>query len=1047
MIILINTFLTCNEPIYNPKSSNNRLTIWVTKRMKRIKEVITYTFTSVETYVLNNWKTKHRKPRARKLFKNRMVSYGHSALAMNANIGIRTNTLRFDTDSVKVGIDNRCSACISHVPQDFIGPLKDSNRTIKGFGRSRTTGIKVGTLLWRWNDDEGKEHAFHIPESYYVPDGKVRLLSPQHWAKHQQKSYRKEKRYHGTLSQTTCEEVTLMWNDRKARLTVPLAKENNVATFYLAPGFTNYYAFCAQAGLDDEKDQNDPLTCHQVDHEAIEENEDSEIALREGTPWESNPKITQFHDDTWKDKKTLPALQEPEGGQLSNSAAFLRLHQRLGHMSFAKMKLMARKGIIKTEFKNTPIPVCAACTYAKMIRKPWRNKPSTSYEREVTSNPGDVVSVDQLVSPTPGLIAQMTGRLTTQRYKYVTVYVDQHSKLGYIYIQKTATAEETVQGKKAFERYMLSLGITVKRYQADNGIFRAHKWMDACKESKQSISFVGVNAHHQNGQAERRIRELQDAARTMLIHASKKWPDGVTANLWPYALRMASDTFNNAPDLSHKEGRTPLQIASKSDVSINTKHRHTFGSPVYVLDNDLQQQKPHGKWKDRAQVGIYLGPSPHHNRNVALVLNRKTGLVSPQFHVKHDDYFETINDIPNINEWKIKAGFIIQREVKQKEQLLSKTRKELHESVQTRYPHKRGSDAIIDNKHDTSSMKRGKTNNHNPTSHDSTSKAPNDSHQKDDSMTENLRSDVSRGLRRSPRLNPSLGEGQKLLSLQATISSVACNKNEIEGEILREGYPIDQVNDDLIAYKASTDPDIMYMHEAMRQPDRDKFVSAMQKEINDQMKNKNFSIVKRSEVPSDKSILPAVWQMRRKRDIKSRTIKKYKARLNIDGSRMQKGLHYDQTYAPVVSWTSIRLLLALVAMKGWHTQQIDYVLAFPQAPVEKEIYMKIPKGFEVDSDDPNEYVLKLHRNVYGQKQAGRVWNKYLEHKLIHEVGFTKSKVDECVFYKGNTMYILYTDDSIIAGPDKIEIEQIIADIEKSKLNITREGDIEDFLGI
>ncbi len=231
------------------------------------------------------------------------------------------------------------------------------------------------------------------------------------------------------------------------------------------------------------------------------------------------------------------------------------------------------------------------------------------------------------------------------------------------------------------------------------------------------------------------------------------------------------------------------------------------------------------------------------------------------------------------------------------------------------------------------------------------------------------------------------------------------------------------------------------MHEAMRQPDRDEFVKAMQKEIKDQMDNKKISIVKKSEVPSDKTILPAVWQMRRKRDIKSRSIKKYKARLNIDGSRMQKGLHYDQTYAPVVSWTSIRLLLALVALKGWHTQQIDYGLAFPQAPVEKEIYMQSPKGFEVDSDNPNEYVLKLHRNVYGQKQAGRVWNKYLEHKLIKEVGFTKSKIDECVFYKGKTIYILYTDDSIIAGPDKNEIEQIITNIEKSSLNITREGDI------
>ena len=112
----------------------------------------------------------------------------------------------------------------------------------------------------------------------------------------------------------------------------------------------------------------------------------------------------------------------------------------------------------------------------------------------------------------------------------------------------------------------------------------------------------------------------------------------------------------------------------------------------------------------------------------------------------------------------------------------------------------------------------------------------------------------------------------------------------------------------------------MYMHEAMRQPDRKEFVKAMQKEVEDQMRNKNFSIVHIDDVPRDKVILPAVWQMKRKRGIKSRKVKKYKARLNIDGSRMVKGIHYDQTYVPIASWNSIRILLTLVATFGWYTQ-------------------------------------------------------------------------------------------------------------------------------
>jgi hypothetical protein len=80
-----------------------------------------------------------------------------------------------------------------------------------------------------------------------------------------------------------------------------------------------------------------------------------------------------------------------------------------------------------------------------------------------------------MVSPTPGLIAQMTGFLTTKRYKYATVYVDQFSRLGYVYLQKEATAEETLQGKEAFERYANDRGVHVQAYLADNGIFTANK--------------------------------------------------------------------------------------------------------------------------------------------------------------------------------------------------------------------------------------------------------------------------------------------------------------------------------------------------------------------------------------------------------------------------------------------------------------------------------------------------------------------------------------------------------------------------------------------
>jgi hypothetical protein len=94
--------------------------------------------------------------------------------------------------------------------------------------------------------------------------------------------------------------------------------------------------------------------------------------------------------------------------------------------------------------------------------------------------PGECVSVDQLVSPTPGLIAQMSGFLTMQRYKYARVYVDQASRLSFVWLKKSATADETLEGKTAFKQYAKDRGISIQAYHADNSTFCAHKWVMAC---------------------------------------------------------------------------------------------------------------------------------------------------------------------------------------------------------------------------------------------------------------------------------------------------------------------------------------------------------------------------------------------------------------------------------------------------------------------------------------------------------------------------------------------------------------------------------------
>ena len=360
--------------------------------------------------------------------------------------------------------------------------------------------------------------------------------------------------------------------------------------------------------------------------------------------WQDNSEI-----DVCDGKKISRATNVTNIRSISNKETdaiinqeFLAIHHQYGHISFKRLIDMAKVGIIPSKFAKCRVPRYLACMYAKAIKRKWRDKPRKDYVPPVTKRSGQCVLVDQLVSHTPGLVAQISGILTTKRYKYVTVFVDEYSKIGYTYLQTGATADETILAKRAFEAFSRNHGVTIESYNADNGIFRSNKWVQACRQDNQPLSFAGVNAHHQNGLAERRIRSLQDMTRAMLIHASTLWPKNVDTFLWPYAMRMACDAMNETPLPSHPSKWTPTQIFSATATQHNRKHFHPFGCPVHVLDSALQAGKPHHKWSKRSRVGIYLGRSPLHARNVALVLDRQKGFVSPQFHVQFDPQFDTV---------------------------------------------------------------------------------------------------------------------------------------------------------------------------------------------------------------------------------------------------------------------------------------------------------------------------------------------------------------------------------------------------------------------
>ncbi len=176
-----------------------------------------------------------------------------------------------------------------------------------------------------------------------------------------------------------------------------------------------------------------------------------------------------------------------------------------------------------------------------------------------------------------------------------------------------------------------------------------------------------------------------------------------------------------------------------------------------------------------------------------------------------------------------------------------------------------------------------------------------------------------------------------------------------------------------IVFHAEMMGDIMYYHQALQQPDAKQFANAVVKEVNGHVDNKHRELVKQEEVPEDVQVVPSVWSMRCKRNLTTNKITKHKARLNLHGGKQVFGMNYFETNAPVVTWFAIRLGIIMGIIFDWALCQVEFVMAYPQAPVETDIYMELSQGIQTRTGNSKDPVLKLLKNMYGQKQTGRVW--------------------------------------------------------------------------
>ncbi|KAJ4740894.1 Transposon Ty1-H Gag-Pol polyprotein [Rhynchospora pubera] len=195
---------------------------------------------------------------------------------------------------------------------------------------------------------------------------------------------------------------------------------------------------------------------------------------------------------------------------------------------------------------------------------------------------------------------------------------------------------------------------------------------------------------------------------------------------------------------------------------------------------------------------------------------------------------------------------------------------------------------------------------------------------------------------------------------------------------------------------------------------------AMQDELDSIHNNNTWSLVDR---PTDQKVIGLKWIYKVKKDSDGKVIK-HKARLVAKGYVQKQGIDFDEVFAPVARIETVRLLIALAAHNGWKLHHMDVKSAFLNGELEEEVYVSQPPGFEKKGSEHK--VLKLHKALYGLRQAPRAWNSKLD-KTLMAIGFKRSPVEYAVYKKHckqSFVFVgVYVDDLIITGTCEGEISK------------------------
>ncbi|RVW63782.1 Retrovirus-related Pol polyprotein from transposon TNT 1-94 [Vitis vinifera] len=218
---------------------------------------------------------------------------------------------------------------------------------------------------------------------------------------------------------------------------------------------------------------------------------------------------------------------------------------------------------------------------------------------------------------------------------------------------------------------------------------------------------------------------------------------------------------------------------------------------------------------------------------------------------------------------------------------------------------------------------------------------------------------------------------------------------------------------------------------------------AMEEEISSIRKNETWKLVP---LLNSHKPIGLKWVYKLKKDTQGRIVK-HKARLVAKGYVQRQGIDFDEVFTPVARLETVRLLISIAAHEGWKVHHMDVKSAFLNGVLEEEVYVIQPSGFEIKGEEHK--VLKLHKALYGLRQAPRAWNSKLD-KSLRTLGFERCSLEHAVYMrnqgKGNLIVGVYVDDLIITGECIQDIDKFKSQMKKS-FSMSDLGLLSYYLGI